>query len=460
MTDFLAFEDLVAAVEARTFERPPALVANAHVTGLAVARALSAHDVPVVALDRVGDGVAPPSTAVDLAGAVTYPLDDAAGFRADVERVAAATGHEPVAFGCMDEWVLALAETRPAGVRLPFAPGTVAGVLDKERLYAAAARLDVPHPETYRLAGVGDRSGVAGADDGASPPLVAPETAVERLGFPLVAKPARKREFEELVGTNVVVVEDADEFADVVAAARDADVRLMAQEHVDAVPGEDRSFASYRPLAAADGGAGAEAGPGPAAGAAATAGVDDADGTVGMVGNPVVRHPRGLGSSCLVDRVESPDVAARGLAVLRDAGYRGISEAEFVRDPARDEDVLLDVNTRPWKWIGLPVAAGFDLPGLAYLDALGADAPADVAASVEAVAPVADRWVALRDYLAELAGSPTMPDALSPAEWTALAAGEPGEAGAVAAVFDPADPGPTARLLETEFGDAEYYCSC
>jgi predicted ATP-grasp superfamily ATP-dependent carboligase len=455
MTDFLGFEDLVAEVEARTFSRPPALVANAHVTGLGVARALSTHDVPVVALDRVGDGVAPPSRAVDVAGAVTYPLDDLAGFRADVERVAAATGHEPVAFGCMDEWVLALAETRPAGVRLPFAPDTVASVLDKERLYAAAERLGVPHPETYRLAGVGDRSvDAAGDADESYPPLVEPDAAAERLGFPLVAKPARKREFEELVGTNVVVAANRDEFADVVATAAGADVRLMAQEHVDAVPGEDRSFVSYRPLAAAraDGGTSAAA-----AAAGDAAGVDD---VVGMVGNPVVRHPRGLGSSCLVDRVDAPRVAERGLAVLRDAGYRGISEAEFVRDPARDEDVLLDVNTRPWKWIGLPVAAGVDLPGLAYLDALGDDAPADVAASVEAVEPVADRWVALRDYLAELAGSPTMPDALSSAEWTALAAGDPGEAGAVAAVFDPADPGPTARLLETEFGDAEYYCSC
>ncbi|SFR67601.1 carboxylate--amine ligase [Halogeometricum limi] len=435
MTEFHSLDDLVAELESRTFDRPPALVANAHITGLGVARALSAHGVPVIALDRVGDGVAPPSEAVDVAGAVTYPLDDLAGFRADVERVAAAFDHEPVAFGCMDEWVLALAEARPAGVRLSFAPDTVERVLDKERLYAAAERLDVPYPETYRLAGVGDRERGADAEaDSAAPPLVDPEEAAERLGYPLVVKPARKREFEELVGTNVVVASDEAAFADAVATARDAGVRVMAQQHVDSVPGEDRSFASYRRLEGGD--------------------------TVGLVANPVVRHPRGLGSSCVVDRIESPHVRERGLSVLEDAGYRGISEAEFVRDPARDEDVLLDVNTRPWKWIGLPVAAGVDLPGLAYVDALGDGAPASVVESVESVEPVADRWVSLRDYLAELAGSPTMPDVVSRAEWTALAAGVPGDAGVVAAVFDPADPGPTARLLETEFGDADYYCSC
>lgn len=73
---FLSFDELVSAAEERMFERPTAIVNNAHVTGLGVARALDRHDVPVIALDRTPDGVAPGSTAVNLAGRVTYPLDD------------------------------------------------------------------------------------------------------------------------------------------------------------------------------------------------------------------------------------------------------------------------------------------------------------------------------------------------------------------------------------------------
>jgi len=100
------------------------------VTGLGVARALDAHDVPVIALDRPGDddalrhdGLAPPSDAVDFAGAVTYLLDDLDGFREDVEAIVDAIGREAVAFGCMDEWALAYARADPEGVPAP-SPGS------------------------------------------------------------------------------------------------------------------------------------------------------------------------------------------------------------------------------------------------------------------------------------------------------------------------------------------------
>ncbi|PSQ44527.1 hypothetical protein BRD07_00050 [Halobacteriales archaeon QS_9_68_42] len=65
---FQSTESLLDALEKQTFDRPPALVANAHVTGLAVARGLERAGVPVIAVDRSADGVAPPSNAVEFAG--------------------------------------------------------------------------------------------------------------------------------------------------------------------------------------------------------------------------------------------------------------------------------------------------------------------------------------------------------------------------------------------------------
>nr|WP_223301924.1 hypothetical protein [Haladaptatus sp. R4] len=190
--EFRSFEGLRRALAETTFDTPPAIVCNAHVTGLSVARALAAHDVPVIAIDRNGKGVAPYSDTVDFAGQVTYPLDDSDGFREDVEAFAAELGHEPVAFPCMDEWVHAFAGTEPEGVRLPFAGReTIDAVLDKESLYAKAEQLGVPYPETYRLS-------ETSTDD-----------AADALGFPLVVKPALKREFEEAVGTNVIEVATA-----------------------------------------------------------------------------------------------------------------------------------------------------------------------------------------------------------------------------------------------------------
>lgn len=62
-----------------------------------------------------------------------------------------------------------------------------------------------------------------------------------------------------------------------------------------------------------------------------------------FVGRKLEQYPPGFGTSCLADA---------GLRVLGALGYHGISEVEFVWDEARGQHLLLDVNPRPWKWIG------------------------------------------------------------------------------------------------------------
>ncbi|XVH32430.1 carboxylate--amine ligase [Haloferacaceae archaeon DSL9] len=403
---------LDALADAR-FDRPPALVSNAHITGLSVARALAAHDVPVIALDRNGDGVAWPSNAVDYAGEVTYPLDDADGFRDDVEAVVDAAGTEVVAFPCMDEWVHAYAGTEPDGVIRPFADYEgIDRVLDKSSLYRIAEALDVPYPETYRL------------DD------ADPDAAAEALGFPLVIKPALKREFEEAFGTNVVEVADREEYYDTLEAAEAEGVEVMAQERVDIARGRDCSLASYVPP-----GGGIE-------------------GALAIVGNPKVRFPLSFGTSCYVERVERPEIEARALSVLDATDYHGISEAEFVYDAAREEYVLLDINTRSWKWISMPVAAGANLPMAAYADATGVEYGSGELRDA--------RWVYLRDYLSLLATDETFGDVLHPGDWASLASGsfEEDESTLTTGVYRPSDPAPVEQLVRTEFSTTEYYCSC
>lgn len=402
---FLTHGELLDTLAETTFERPPALVANAHITGLGVARALAAHGVPVVAVDRTGDGVAPPSKAVRIAGEVTYPLTDRDGFRADIEALADAAGTEFVAFGCMDEWVRGFAETDPEGVRLPFAPDAAAHLLNKSRLYRTAERLGIPYPETVWL----DEAGV--------------EDALAHLGLPLIVKPARKRAFEELVGTNVIEVETETEFRDIVSRARDAGIELLAQEVVVSPPGTDHSLASY---------VGSEE-------------------THSLVGNARLRNPPAFGTSCLVERTEKPVIEERALAVIDDAGYTGISESEFVYHPDREEFLLLDINTRPWKWIGLPVTAGLNLPMAAYAAATDATYSDD--------GPRDGRWLSLADYVEVLAGGE--PDVLEPADWHDLVSGAfEQRPDLTTAVYRQRDPEPTYQLLRTKLGTHQYYCSC
>ncbi len=411
-TAFRDTDTLCETLEAESFDRPPALVANAHVTGLGVARALQKADVPVIALDKSPDGVAVPSNAVDFAGRVTDPLEDTAGFETDVEGIVDAIGREVVAFACMDEWVHAFAETEPDGVRLPFAGGDrITQVLDKESLYATAEELGVPYPETYRLS------------------ETTPEDAADVLGFPLVIKPARKREFEEAIGTNVVEVHDRDALNEIVDAAADANVRIMAQERVDVARGRDHTVGSY---------------------VSPNGGTDDA---LAFVGNPVVRYPLSFGTSTLVERTTLPTIKEHALAILDACDYHGISEAEFVYDRNRETYVLLDINTRPWKWIGLPVESGVNLPLAAY---------AAVTDETYEHGPDRDmRWVYLRDYLSLLATEDGFSDRFSRETWTALFSGAFETQGKLTTgVYRPSDPGPAAKLIETEFSDREYYCAC
>ena len=408
MTAFRSHGELLEDLRAATFDRPPALVANAHITGLGVARALAAGDVPVIAVDRVGDGAAPPSKHVDFAGRVTYPLDDQQGFREDVEAIAAAAGRDLVGFGCMDEWVHALADTNPDGVRLPFAEKAVIdAVLDKSSLYRIAEDLGVPYPETVSLTGA------------------SVETAVDRLGLPLVVKPALKREFEEAIGTNVVEVETADELREILALAHEEDIEVMAQRKVDSVRGEDHSLASY---------------------------VGPEGDVLSMVGNARVRNPLEFGTSCLVERADRPVIEERALAVIAETGYHGISEAEFVYCPDREEFLLLDINTRPWKWIDLPVTAGANLPMAAYASV--------TEANYESTGIRDARWVFLPDYL-ELLATAEFRDRLAPRDWHALVSGAFAEESTLTTgVYRPADPEPTYQVLQTALGLREYYCSC
>ncbi|MFB6152711.1 MAG: hypothetical protein ABEJ27_00520 [Halodesulfurarchaeum sp.] len=72
---------------------------------------LAGHDVPVTRW--TGTGTASPySDRVTIAGQVTYQLDAREVFGDEFASIVGALDHDSVAFGCMDEWVRGLAETR------------------------------------------------------------------------------------------------------------------------------------------------------------------------------------------------------------------------------------------------------------------------------------------------------------------------------------------------------------
>jgi D-aspartate ligase len=73
------------------------------------------------------------------------------------------------------------------------------------------------------------------------------------------------------------------------------------------------------------------------------------------------QYPVEFGStSTYVATAHLPQVSAAAETFLRSIRHHGLIEMEFKRDPRDGVLKLLDLNPRPWNWLGLAAAAGID----------------------------------------------------------------------------------------------------
>ena len=394
---------------------PAALVMNTHITALAVTRSLGRAGVPVVGLDDERGGLGQHSRHLAGLGLVPGPtLDNGAALAAHLEALGPSFTDRPVLMPTNDDWVLALARHRDRlepHYRYPFAAhDVVQRALSKTSLYRACEALGVAVPQTWYL---------QDAD---------PQDVAAQVDYPCVLKPDDSRGFYAAFGVKVFLVDTPAAFVQRCAEAAAYGLTLVAQRWVGTDPGGFWSVASYL----------------------------SADGTSRGVftGRKLEQWPPDFGTCCLADARWDPVIAQAGVRVLQELGYHGISEIEFVRDATTGRLLLLDVNTRAWKWVGLPVAAGVDLPLLAYRDAVGQ--PYDSGPQRDGT-----RWTFLRDYLPLVrSGAATVPEAqITRAEWIALLAATP--SALVDAVHDPDDPEPAYDVLwDGLTGGLGYRCAC
>jgi D-aspartate ligase len=382
-------------------EMPAALVFNCHITGLAVARSLGRRGVPVIGLDKDDKGYGLYSRYTSLAGRCPYPFDDERGFIDLLLEIGRALKQKAVLFPCLDEWVFAVA--RNAGELgeyfiLPFSDiDTVERILDKNLLYRKCEERGIPIPRTFY---VGDKS---------------PDQIASEISFPCIVKPALQREFTNEFGEKVLRAESREEFLKLCEQA--GHHPLLAQEIVGA--GVD-SFYSLCSYIGRDG---------------------EAKGV--FVGRKLEQYPPDFGTACLVDSRYVEEIVERGIDILKQFGYHGISEVEFIYDDKSRDYKLLDINTRVWKWIGLPIHAGIDLPWFAYADA--------VYGNVEATPQQRDglRWVYLKDYVAlRRARAGIDETTLSRKDWLDLITGQAESNGEIVdAVLSSDDPEPFVEMI-------------
>jgi predicted ATP-grasp superfamily ATP-dependent carboligase len=84
-------------------------------------------------------------------------------------------------------------------------------------------------------------------------------------------------------------------------------------------------------------------------------------------------YPPDFGNSAYAVSVPLEEAAGAVDSILKlfaRVGYRGIFDAEFMRDPRDGQFKLLEVNARPWWHMGFAARCGVDVARMAYQDAL------------------------------------------------------------------------------------------
>lgn len=220
-------------------------------------------------------------------------------------------------------------------------------VVDKRTQIQAARRAGVDVPDTTW--GSGDEL-LAGAGG---------------VALPVLVKPAISHAGVKTIGGKAISCESLDQVRAALERTREIDVMLQ-----DFVPGgDDRLY---------------------------TAGVFRGGGrTLVFTGRKLKQHPPTLGISRLSEALEVPELVAGSVRLLEELGYEGIAQVEYKQDERDGVYRLMEVNFRPWTWIGLATKCGVPLIVAAHEWALGSASP--LAAASEPAEPAlqqsSGRWV-------------------------------------------------------------------
>jgi predicted ATP-grasp superfamily ATP-dependent carboligase len=216
------------------------------------------------------------------------------------------------------------------------------------------------------------------------------DPALKELKFPLVLKPSMRLRENRLTAERGWRVDDRAAFRERYRSA----CELVGADQVIAqqlIPGDGQHQLSYAGL------------------------WNEGAPVVGLTARRLRQYPVEFGSTStyvVTDRL--PDVAAAAETFLRSIGHHGLVEVEFKHDPRDGILKLLDVNPRPWNWLGLAGAAGIDLGAAIACVASGRPVP-----KMEARAGVAWIFVA-RDVVAAARSGRLRPQAILgyAATWT------------------------------------------
>jgi predicted ATP-grasp superfamily ATP-dependent carboligase len=115
-----------------------------------------------------------------------------------------------------------------------------------------------------------------------------------------------------------------------------------------------------------------------------------------FTGRKVKQSPPLVGTGCIVEAAEVPDLGPLSLRLLRAFHYAGLAEIEFKFDKRSGRFFLIEINPRHWDQHELGTLVGVNLSWIAYRDMVGLP----VAPSVPAYPGGASyKWIAERELI-------------------------------------------------------------
>lgn len=239
---------------------------------------------------------------------------------------------QAVLMPCSDDWLQAVASL-PASLSRRFPSCTspahvVQAMVDKARFAILLETLGIPHPRTRLVRSSEELAGI-------------PKEEFDNG----ILKPISSVEFARKHGVKGYLVRTR---AQALQAAGRIDFPILLQEYI----------------------------PGPPTVSYFIDGFVDCNGRVcaRFARQRLRMYPAKLGNSSFMVSVPLDEVAGSAAALdclLKSVPYRGVFSAEFKYDGRDRTFKLLEVNARPWWYVGFAARCGVDVCTLAYRDALG-----------------------------------------------------------------------------------------
>ena len=315
-------------------ERPhdiPALILGKGITALGALRSFGRRGIPVFVAGAQGDLVRRSRWYRALPG-------EGGGDLADGElakRLEALSIPRMVLLPTSDKWAMS-ASRLPAHLAARFPscvpPSEVLErLVDKGRFASTLDELSVPHPRTLLLSGPESLRTV-------------PDEQLKGCFL----KPTQSGPFAQVYGYKALHFRDRAAAERLLAEAAEKGFSLMLQEYI----------------------------PGPATRHYFVEGFLDRTGrSCGLFARRRLRmYPTDFGNSTSTESIPLSEVSAASealLRLLRQIRYRGIFSAEFKLDERDGVFKVLEVNARPWWYVGFAARSGIDVCDMAYREALG-----------------------------------------------------------------------------------------